>query len=47
MYECVRASVYCELKFGTCHQPLHGVEHEPLQLPTFSTPNGAQGGDQE
>ena len=25
---------YCGLKFGICHQPLHGVEHEPLQLPT-------------
>ena len=28
----------CELKFGTCHQPLRGVEHEPLQLQTHSTP---------
>ena len=39
----------CELKFGTCHQPLHGIEHEPLQLPTCSSPppREAQGGDQE
>ena len=35
------------LKFGTCHQPLHGVKHEALQLPTHRTWNGAQPGDQE
>ena len=29
--------VHCELKFGTCHQPLHGLKHEPLQLPTRNT----------
>ena len=28
----------CELEFGTCHQPLHGLNHEPLQLLTHSTP---------
>ena len=28
----------CELEFGTCHQPLHGVKPEPLQLLTRSTP---------
>lgn len=27
-----------ELKFGTCHQHLHGVKHEPEQLCTCSTP---------
>lgn len=37
-----------ELKFGTCHQHLHGVKHEPEQLCTCSTPpSGTQGGDQE
>ena len=33
----------CELKSGTCHQPLHGVKHEPLQLPTHSTPEWSSG----
>lgn len=28
----------CELETGTCHLPLHGLEHEP--------PKGAQGGGQ-
>ena len=28
----------CELKVGTCRQPLHGFNHEPLQLLTHSTP---------
>lgn len=27
-----------ELKLGTCHQPLPGLNHEPLQLPTHGTP---------
>ena len=30
-------SAVCELEFGTCHLPLHGLNHEPLQLLTCST----------
>ena len=26
------------LQIGTCHLPLHGLNYEPLQLPTFNTP---------
>ena len=28
----------CELEFGTCSLPLHGLNHELPQLPTCSTP---------
>jgi len=28
----------CELEMGTCHLPLHGLTHEPLQLLTISSP---------
>jgi len=27
----------CELEIGTCHLPLHGLSHEPLQLLTHTT----------
>ena len=33
----------CELKFGPCRQPLYGVKHEPLQLPTRSPPEWGSG----
>ena len=28
----------CELEIGTCHLPLHVLNHEPLQLPTLNCP---------
>ena len=28
----------CELKIGTCHLPLHGLNHELLQLLTLNIP---------
>ena len=37
----------CQLKSGPCHQPLHGVKHEPLQRPTCRPLSAAQGGDQD
>ena len=27
----------CELETGTCHLPLHGLNHEPLWMPTLNT----------
>ena len=32
-----KQSSYCELEFGTCHQALHGLNHELLQLSTSNT----------
>ena len=30
---------YCQLEIDTCHLPLQGLNHEPLQLLTFNTPS--------
>ena len=32
----------CEVKFGTCRQPLHGVNYEPLPMLTRSSPVPAE-----
>ena len=28
----------CELETGSCHLPIHGLNHEPLQLLIFNSP---------
>ena len=37
----------CELKMGTCHLPLQGLNQELPQLLTLNIPNRVQHGDQE
>ena len=36
-YKLHQASL-CQLEVGTCHPPLRGLNHEPLQLPALNTP---------
>ena len=38
MIECMTMGKHCELKFGTCHQTLHGVKCGPLWLLAHSAP---------
>ena len=33
-----KQSSYCELEFGTCHQALHGLNHELLHVPPATPP---------
>ena len=35
--------IHCELETDTCHLPLQGLNHEPLQLPTLNTPERSSG----
>ena len=49
-YDDVRSLMALELEVGTCHQPLHGFNHEPLLLWSPAPPEmgrEAQGGTQE